>query len=61
LLITRVRLKADGDTSFPPIDPDLWRETKRSEYPAGPDDDASYTTVDYERHATPFESPQGRR
>jgi dihydrofolate reductase len=60
LLITRVHLKADGDTSFPPIDPRVWRETERSEHPAGPDDDASYTTVDYERHATPFESPQGR-
>jgi len=53
LLITRVHLKADGDTSFPPIDPRVWRETERSEHRAGAEDDASYTTFAYERRATP--------
>ena len=31
----------EGDTYFPAIDPTLWRETARSEQPAGPRDDAS--------------------
>ena len=61
LLITRVHLKAHGDTSFPPIDPHVWREAERSEHRAGPDDDASYTMFTYERRATPHASPQGRR
>jgi dihydrofolate reductase len=53
LLITRVHLQAHGDTSFPLIDPHVWRETERSEHRAGPEDDASYTTFAYERRATP--------
>jgi dihydrofolate reductase len=53
LLITRVHLQAHGDTSFPRIDPNVWRETERSEHRAGPEDDASYTTFAYERRATP--------
>jgi len=55
LLITRVHLKADGDTSFPAIDPHLWVETERSEHRAGPQDDASYATLAYERRAAPHE------
>jgi hypothetical protein len=33
----------------PAIDPARWRETERSEHPAGPDDDAPFTTLAYER------------
>jgi dihydrofolate reductase len=59
LLITRVHLQPDGDAKFPAIDPDLWRETERIEHSAGPDDDASFTTLAYERRAA-AESADGR-
>jgi dihydrofolate reductase len=49
LLITRVHLQPDGDATFPAIDLDTWRETERAEHRAGPDDDASFTTLTYER------------
>jgi dihydrofolate reductase len=49
LLVTRVHLRPDGDTKFPSIDPDVWRETERSEHPAGPGDEAGFTVLAYER------------
>jgi dihydrofolate reductase len=49
LEITRVHARPEGDTVFPAIDPALWRETARREYPAGPDDEAQFTTLTYER------------
>jgi dihydrofolate reductase len=51
LEITRVHARPDGDAVFPPIDPALWRETMRQEYRAGPDDEAPFTTLTYERHS----------
>src|SRR5262249_59028956 len=45
LEITRVHLQPDGDAKFPAIDPQIWRETQRGEHRAGPDDDASFTTL----------------
>ena len=39
-------------TAYPAIDPEIWRETQRSEHRAGPDDEASFTTLTYERRAT---------
>jgi len=51
LVITRVHLEPDGDAKFPAIDPEIWRETQRSEHRAGPDDEASFTTLTYERRA----------
>jgi dihydrofolate reductase len=50
LEITRVHARPDGDTVFPVIDPHVWRETARDEYPAGPDDEAAFTTLTYRRH-----------
>ncbi len=50
MLVTRVHLEPDGDTKFPAIDPDVWREVQRTEHRAGPDDDAGYTAHVYERH-----------
>jgi dihydrofolate reductase len=50
LEITRVHARPEGDTMFPAIDPVEWRETARSDYPAGPDDEAPFTTLTYERH-----------
>jgi dihydrofolate reductase len=49
LEITEVHAQPQGDTFFPPIDPDLWREVGRLAHPAGPEDDASFTFVTYER------------
>jgi dihydrofolate reductase len=34
---------------FPEIDPARWREAFRQEYVAGPDDEAPFTTLTYER------------
>jgi dihydrofolate reductase len=47
LEITRIHLKMDGDTAFPPIDPAIWREAARETRPAGPEDDAGYDFVSY--------------
>jgi len=49
LEITHVRASPKGDVIFPAIDPKVWRETARQHYDAGPDDDAGFDTVTYER------------
>jgi dihydrofolate reductase len=49
LEITRVHVRPEGDTVFPDIDPAQWREIARQDYAAGPDDDAPFTTLTYER------------
>jgi dihydrofolate reductase len=49
LEITRVHARPQGDTVFPDIDPAQWRETARQEYAAGPDDEAPFTALTYER------------
>ena len=50
LEITRVHIRPEGDTMFPAIDPVRWREIAREEFAAGPDDEAPFTTLTYERH-----------
>jgi dihydrofolate reductase len=52
LVITHVRLRPEGDTVFPVIDPARWREVARSAHVAGPDDAAGFTVLVYERRAT---------
>ncbi|HEY7230870.1 MAG TPA: dihydrofolate reductase [Pseudolabrys sp.] len=47
LEITHVHASPDGDALFPPIDPEVWKETSREEHFAGPDDDADFTLVTY--------------
>jgi dihydrofolate reductase len=49
LEITRVHAQPEGDTLFPPIDPQLWREVRRERHARGPQDDADFTIVTYER------------
>ena len=49
LVITRVHLRPAGDTTFPAIDPGVWKETERTEHQAGPGDEASFTVLAYER------------
>jgi len=50
LEITHVHAAPKGDAYFPPIDPAVWREVVRREYPAGPDDSASFAVAVYLRH-----------
>jgi dihydrofolate reductase len=38
LYLTEVQADVDGDTAFAPFDETAWREVRREEYPAGPDD-----------------------
>ena len=49
LVITEVHKRVDGDASFPAIDAKLWRETARSEQKPGPQDEAGFALVVYER------------
>jgi dihydrofolate reductase len=49
LEITLVHARPLGDAVFPPIDPARWRETARHEHAAGPDDDAPFATLTFER------------
>lgn len=49
LVVTRVKLQPAGDTTFPPIDPGVWREVERTDHAAGPDDEAAYSIHVYER------------
>jgi len=49
LVITQVHLRPTGDTKFPIIDPNTWRETGRSDHEAGPGDEAGFTIVVYQR------------
>jgi dihydrofolate reductase len=61
LVLTRVHLQPTGDTKFPPIDPGVWRETERTEHDAGPNDDASFTVIVYDRRAAGAEPAAGGR
>jgi dihydrofolate reductase len=47
LEITEIKLKPEGDTRFPVIDPAVWRETSRTPHPAGEGDDGAYDFVTY--------------
>jgi dihydrofolate reductase len=51
LEITRVRLSPAGETLFPVIDPEMWREAARVAHPAGPGDEADFEFVSYVRAA----------
>jgi dihydrofolate reductase len=39
LYITEVQAEVEGDVVLPAFDESLWRETRREEHPAGPDND----------------------
>jgi dihydrofolate reductase len=49
LEITHVHSRPEGDVSFPPIEEAQWRATERSDHPAGPQDEASFSYVTYVR------------
>jgi dihydrofolate reductase len=47
--VTRVHERVEGDTHFPAIDANVWRETAREEHEAAAGDDAAFAFVVYER------------
>jgi dihydrofolate reductase len=49
LEITHVHAAPEGDAYFPPIDPQVWRQTAVEEHAAGPEDDHAFVTAVYER------------
>nr|WP_113889440.1 dihydrofolate reductase [Roseiarcus fermentans] len=49
LALTEVALAPDGDAVFPAVDPALWREVRREPGVRGPNDEADFAFVDYER------------
>jgi dihydrofolate reductase len=51
LEITRVHASPAGETFFPPIDLQVWRESRREPHVRGPDDEADFTILTYERRA----------
>jgi dihydrofolate reductase len=49
LIITEVHKRVDGDARFPAFEAELWRETARSEQKSGPQDEADFAFVTYQR------------
>ena len=49
LYITHVGVEVKGDTRFPTIDPEVWREVRREEFARGKDFDHPFAFVDYEK------------
>ena len=47
--LDHVHSKAEGDVTFPPIDPKLWREASRTAHRAGPHDEAAFDVTVYVR------------
>jgi len=42
IYLTEVDAEPEGDVHLPPIDESAWREVRREEHPAGPDDDHAF-------------------
>lgn len=49
LEITEVDAMPDGDTYFPEINPEIWKETEREDYPADDKNEYPYSFVTYEK------------
>lgn len=47
LEITEIKLRPEGDTLFPAIDPAVWTEASRTSHPAADGDDGAYDFVTY--------------
>ncbi len=50
LYITEVHLQPHGDTFFPDINPDHWREIEREDVPANENSAIAYSIVTYQRN-----------
>jgi dihydrofolate reductase len=59
LIVTQVHVDVEGDAHFPVIDPQLWHETARAKHQPGPEDDAVFSFIDYERRAGRAGAPGG--
>ncbi len=57
LAITEVHKRVDGDTHFPAIDRDVWREVARGEHAPAADDEVSFAFVSYERASKAAKRP----
>jgi dihydrofolate reductase len=53
IYLTEVRASPEGDAVFPPIDRSAFREVRRVERSAGPDDEHAFAFVDLERRRRP--------
>ena len=51
LYLTEVQMDVDGDTHFPRIDPQQWREVSRETVQAGPSDSAGFVLRVLERRS----------
>ncbi|MEL6374640.1 MAG: dihydrofolate reductase [Pseudomonadota bacterium] len=51
--LTRIHARPDGDTSFPPLDPDVWERQDVSQFEAGPDDTYAWSNHLYVRRSPP--------
>lgn len=51
IYLTRVDMEVEGDTVFPDLNPERWREIAREEFKAGPEDNADYSIVTLDRAA----------
>jgi dihydrofolate reductase len=49
MVITRVHLSPEGDAKFPAIDSTTWLEIARRDHQPGPQDEAAFTTLVYDR------------
>jgi dihydrofolate reductase len=49
--LTRVHARPPGDAFFPPVDTTVFREVRREDHPAGPDDEHAFSFVDFARRA----------
>ncbi|MDZ7606128.1 MAG: dihydrofolate reductase [Cyclobacteriaceae bacterium] len=49
LIITEVHAEFEGDTRFPEINPDIWKEVKREDHKADEKNFCDYSFVEYER------------
>lgn len=47
LIITEIHGQFEGDTFFPAIDPKVWREQRREDYPADAENPCAYSFVWY--------------
>jgi dihydrofolate reductase len=47
--LTRVHLKVTGDVVFPPLDAGTWQEVARRDCDAGPEDEANFSILTYQR------------
>lgn len=56
--LTRVHMDVDGDTSFPPVDPDAWKQTTCERVDASDGDSSAFSILRLERQGSPAQAIQ---